>query len=105
MRNVPFGGPRKRARWEGFGIFALAGTATAADLWRPVENVGRIRTIERVARRCTEMDDVTVRFLQSSAATGGTVEVEVTLRDPLIFYIKNHLYCIDFMFICLFHTR
>ena len=27
------------------------------------------------------------------------------LRDPLMFYIKNHLYYIDFMFICLFHTR
>ena len=27
------------------------------------------------------------------------------LRDPLMFCIKNHLYYIDFMFICLFHTR
>ena len=30
--NVPFGGPRPRAKWEGFGTFALAGGATAADL-------------------------------------------------------------------------
>ena len=81
--NVPFGGPRKRARWEGFGTFALdGGNTTAADLFRPVENVGRIRTIERVARQETEVDGVTVRFLQSSAASGGTVAVEVALSAP-----------------------
>ena len=81
--NVPFGGPRKRARWEGLGTFALAGDdTTAADLWRPVENVGRIRTIERVARQDTDLDGVTVRFLQPSAATGGTVAVEVALSAP-----------------------
>ena len=81
--NVPFGGPRKRTRWEGFGTFALAGgNTTPADLFRPVENVGRIRTIERVARQEAEGDGVTVRFLQSSAASGGTVEVEVALPAP-----------------------
>ena len=81
--NVPFGGPRKRARWEGFGTFALAGgNTTAADLFRPVENVGRIRTIERVARQETGMDGVTVRFLQSSAASGAEIGVEVSLSAP-----------------------
>ena len=31
---------------------AMAGdVTTAADLWRPVENLGRIRTIEREAGR------------------------------------------------------
>ena len=80
--NVPFGGPRQRTRWEGLGTFALADTATAGDLWRPVENVGRIRTIERVAPQDTTMDGVTVRFLQPSAPTGGTAEVEVALSAP-----------------------
>ena len=80
--NVPFGGPRQRAKWEGFGTFALADTATPADLWRPVENVGRIRTIERVAPRDTTVDGVTVRFLQSSAPSGGTAAVEVVLSAP-----------------------
>ena len=81
--NVPFGGPRQRARWEGLGTFALdGGNTTAGDLFRPVENVGRIRTIERVARQETGGDGVTVRFLQSSAASGGTVEVEVALSAP-----------------------
>ena len=79
--DVPLGGPRKRPKWEGFGAFAMARTATAADLWRPVQNEGRIRTIERVAPQSAEADDVTVRFLQTSAATGGTVEVEVSLSS------------------------
>ena len=84
--NVPFGGPRSRAKWEGIGTFALAddGTATAPDLFRPVENVGRIRTIARAAPAPAETTagDVTVRFLQSSAANGGTVDVEVALSAP-----------------------
>ena len=77
--NVPFGGPRKRPKWEGAGSFAMARTATVADLWRPVRNEGRIRTIERAVQQSAEADGVTVRFLQTSAATGGTVEVEVSL--------------------------
>ena len=80
--NVPFGGQRKRPKWEGLGAFALAGGATASDLLRPVENVGRIRTIERAARQSIEVDGWTVRFLQSSATTGGTVGVEVALSAP-----------------------
>ena len=82
--NVPFGGARKRPTWEGFGTFALAGTATADDLLRPVENVGRIRSIERAAARASEAltDGMTVRFLQTSVSTGDTVDVEVSLPAP-----------------------
>ena len=80
--RVPFGGPRQRPRWEGFGTLALAGGAAPGDLWRPVENVGRIRTIERVARTDIDMAGVTVRFLQPSALTGGTVTVELALSAP-----------------------
>ena len=80
--NVPLGGQRQRTRWEGLGTLRLAGGAAAGDLWRPVENVGRIRTIERVAPPGSTMDGVTVRFLQPSAPTGGTAEVEVVLSAP-----------------------
>ena len=43
--------------------------------------MGRIRTIERAAARAGEAlaDGMTVRFLQSSVATGDTVDVEVSL--------------------------
>ena len=44
--------------------------------------MGRIRTIERVAPERTTVDGVTVRFLQPSAPSGGTVEVEVVLSAP-----------------------
>ena len=81
--DVPFGGgPRNRTKWEGLGAFAMARNATAADLWRPVQSEGRIRTIEREARQSTEGDGVTVRFLQSSAATGAEIGVEVSLSAP-----------------------
>ena len=82
--NVPFGGSRKRPKWEGLGTFAVAGdSSTAAELLRPVDNVGRIRTIERAApAEAASADAVTVRFLQSSATSGGTVEVEVALSAP-----------------------
>ena len=80
--NVPFGGSHTRPIWEGLGTFALAGdgNTTSANLFRPVENVGQIRTIARAAAaETTTADGVTVRFLQSSATNGGTVDVEVSL--------------------------
>ena len=82
--NVPFGGARERPTWKGLGTFAFANAAKAEDLLRPVENVGRIRTIERAAARAGESlaDGMTVRFLQSSVATGDTVDVEVSLPAP-----------------------
>ena len=50
-----------------------------------------------------------IAFSRLAASTGmGSTTAgrsTTTLRDPLMFYIKNHLYYIDFMFIRLFHTR
>ena len=81
--NVPFGGFHKRPKWEGLGAFGLAATARDPDMWRPVENVGRIRTVERAARDGTEAaGEVSVQFLQSSASSGGLVELEVSLSAP-----------------------
>ena len=78
--NVPLGGGRKAApRWEGLGALGVAAD-TPADMWRPVENVERLRTIERVAPG--QVDGVSVRFLQSSAPTGAEVAVEVSLPAP-----------------------
>lgn len=82
--NVPFGGPREPAKWEGLGTFAMADTPRdAPDMWRPVESVGRIQTIERVAQDSAQAaSGISVRFLQSAAGTGGTVELEVSLSAP-----------------------
>ena len=80
--NVPFGGPRKTPKWEGLGAFGLADTRRDADMWRPVENVGRIRTIERTTRDSAQEGGVSVRFIQSSASSGDEIEVEVSLSAP-----------------------
>ena len=52
-------------------------------MWRPVENVGRIQTIERAAQDNTQgASGISVRFLQSSAASGDEIELEVSLSAP-----------------------
>ena len=80
--NVPFGGSRKIPKWEGLGAFGLAAAPSGADMWRPVENVGRIQTVERVAPEDTRAGGVSVRFLESSTETGDLVELEVSLSAP-----------------------
>ena len=80
--NVPLGGaPKAAPRWEGLGALGVAAD-TPADMWRPVENVERLRTIERVAPARGQVDGVSVRFLQSSAPTGAEILVEVSLSAP-----------------------
>lgn len=81
--NVPFGGSRKTPKWEGLGAFGLTDARRGADMWRPVENVGRIRTIERTTtQESAQEGDVSVRFVQSSASSGDEIEVEVSLSAP-----------------------
>ena len=78
--NVPLGvAPKAAPQWEGLGALGVAAD-TPADMWRPVENVERLRTIERVAPG--QVDGVSVRFLQSSAPTGAEILVEVSLSAP-----------------------
>ena len=80
--SIPLGGaPRALPRWEGLGV--LGGAAAApADIWRPVENVDRLRVVERVAPASGQVDGVSVRFLRPSAPTGAEIVVEVSLSAP-----------------------
>ena len=78
--DVPFGGASRTPKWEGLGTLAAADAPR--DIWRPVENVGRIRTAERVAPQDGQVEGVSARFLQSSVSPGDTVEVEVSLSEP-----------------------
>ncbi len=80
--NVPFGGQRKRPKWEGLGAFALAGGATADDLLRPVENVGRIRTIERAVQADEAQADSSVMTALSSSPLIPHADYLRTPRSP-----------------------
>ena len=81
--NVPFGGTQKPPKWEGLGAFGMAGESAGVDMWRPVDTVGRIRTIERTVEGTDAQEsEVSARFLQSSTASGGEIEVEVLLSAP-----------------------
>ena len=78
--DVPFGGASRTPKWEGLGTLAAADAPR--DIWRPVENLGRIRTVERVAPQDGQEGGISVRFLQSSASTGADILVEVSLSAP-----------------------
>lgn len=82
--RIPFGaGPRKAPRWEWMGV--AGGSRVAADVWRPVENVERLETIEREAAATgpAAAGSAGVRFLQSGAASGAEIGVEAYIPAPL----------------------
>ena len=70
--------------WKGMGLTDdAARNRDAQDLWRPIENIGRIRVAERVATRADGLpSDLTVRFLQDRANSGEAIRVEAALSTP-----------------------
>lgn len=81
--NVPFDAPRRLPGWEGLGAFGMAATSRDPDIWRPVENVGRIQTVERASQNSTQgTGGISVRFLQSAAESGDEIALEVSLSAP-----------------------
>ena len=82
--RIPLGGGGWTVpRWQGLGV---AGAATArADVWRPMDNIGRIRTVERAAPPESRVSaaDVEARFLQDSADTGSEIGIEVSIPAAL----------------------
>ena len=85
--SIPFGsGVRRPApRWQGLG---LRGSGTqrggAQDIWRPIENIGRIQVGERTRRTLRlnpdgSVKDVGIRFLQDQANSGESIRIEVTI--------------------------
>lgn len=82
--RIPFGvGTRKAPRWEWLGV--AGGSRVAADVWRPVENVERLETIEREAAAAerTAAGSAGVRFLQPGAASGAEIGIEAYIPAPL----------------------
>ena len=75
--HLPLGGGSKPA-WQGLGVGADESPPTAADLWRPVDEIGPIR----VATRSSGSDlvgEATVSFLQRTVGSGDTIRLKVTL--------------------------
>ena len=82
--RVPFGGGLHAVpRWEGLGVAGRS--PAAADVWRPVENVERLETIERemTAAELLAAGSVGVRFIQPAAASGAEIGVEAYIPAPL----------------------
>ncbi len=83
--SIPLGGARRALpRWEGLGV--LGGAAAApADMWRPVENVDRLRTVERVISPAAlvRAGAIAVKFLQDEVASGSDSSVRVSIPAAL----------------------
>ena len=81
---IPLGGGADRApRWEGLGL--AGGSPATADLWRPMEGIERLETVERkmTAEELAAANGITARFLQDSAASGDAIGVEVAISAPM----------------------
>ena len=83
--SIPMGGARpERPHWQGLGIAGGGGALDTTDVWRSVNTVGRIEVAERTVPivGSDPASEATVRFLQDSVDTGGTVHVEIVLAAP-----------------------
>lgn len=83
--SIPLGGARPAfPRWQGLGIVGGGAEQGVSDVWRAVDNVGRIEVAERTVPivGSNPTSEATVRFLQDSVDTGGTVRVEIVLSSP-----------------------
>ena len=78
------GGSRELPRWRGLGLAGGKSVPDASDVWRPIESVGPIEVAERTVSilKSNPNQEATVRFLQDSVDSGGTVQVEVALSSP-----------------------
>lgn len=83
---IPLGGSsRDLPPWRGLGLAGGGSIPDASDIWRPIESVGPIEVAERTVAilNTSPTEEATVRFLQDSVDTGGTVQVEVALSSPV----------------------
>ena len=83
LLRVPLGGGGYTLpRWSGLGV--AGGAAAPADLWRPIENVERLETVERaIAPARPRLGEISARFLQDRASTSGVVDVEISIPAAL----------------------
>ncbi len=74
----PLGKVPRPPRWAGLGLVAGGSVPGDSELWRPVENAGRIRVGTR-----TDVSELVgsaqIRFLEDTVGSGDTVQLEVVL--------------------------
>ena len=82
--SIPFESVTGQQHWEGLGVSPKASSNSLYDLWRPVENVGRIRTEKKQNSQTATatVNGVTVTFLQDSVVSGETLQIELSLSAP-----------------------
>jgi len=76
---------RELARYEGSRRAQHFGATTLSNLWRPVEQEGQIAVAQRDtadARHSDANGEVAVRFVQTTAESGNTIEMKVSLARP-----------------------
>ena len=76
--HLPFGGSSEKPGWEGLGVAADYSGPKAADLWRPIDDIGSIRVATR-QRASALVGKARVRFLQDAVDSGAAVRLEVLL--------------------------
>ena len=82
--TIPLGGNRGKSlpAWEGLGLTG-GKSAVPQDLFRPIENIGPLRVVEREKdREDVAISGAQVRFLQDNVFSGGHVALEVILPVP-----------------------
>ncbi len=85
----PLGGAHAKGvkpRWQGLGRAFVGKPPDASTAWRPIDNVGRIRYVERVDpddRDEQLLGKARLRFLQESVGSGDEFGIEVAVAAPL----------------------
>ncbi len=69
------------APWQGLGFVGVSAAQDSSKMWRPVENIGKIKYAERTVAE--PVRDATIRFLHDRVLSGKSVELEVTLSSAV----------------------
>ena len=81
--EIPLGGKPERPRWLGFGTAPDQIDSNEEQLYRIVDDIGRIRFASRRTVSLSELvDEAHIRFLRDSVETGGEFAVEVSINSP-----------------------
>ena len=77
--TVPLGGSSKPLpRWEGLGVAVGGSAPNDIELWRPVDDIGRMRVATRINASAL-VESAEIRFEQDTVGSGEVVRLEIML--------------------------